>query len=90
MLNCYALIAFFLVGVLATEVEFIIRSLVFQSQLFQPFTAGKMYLFNGIISLILGFSFFQNKLKKSKADELINPIDSIVNVPVPACQGQGH
>ena len=53
-------ILFILVGVLATEVEHIIRSLIFSSEPFQPFSAGKMYLFNGVISLVLGFSLFQN------------------------------
>ncbi|NER18471.1 LytR/AlgR family response regulator transcription factor [Spongiivirga citrea] len=58
--------AFFISGVLATEMEHTIRSLIFQNQQFQPFTGGKMYLFNGIIALILGYSFFQNKLLKTK------------------------
>ena len=49
---------FFMAAVLATETEQIIRSLVFQDQPYRPFSAGKMYLFNGIISLVLGFSFF--------------------------------
>lgn len=57
---------FFISGVLATEMEHTIRSLIFQNQQFQPFTGGKMYLFNGIIALILGYSFFQNKLLKTK------------------------
>jgi len=58
----YALIffIFLLAGVFATEIEHMIRSLVFRSESYLPFTAGKMYLFNGIISLFLGFSFFQN------------------------------
>lgn len=61
---------FFLIGVLATEVEHYIRSLIFQSQDFQPFSSGKMYMFNGIIALILGFSFFLNySLKNSATDE---------------------
>ncbi|MEM9647725.1 MAG: LytTR family DNA-binding domain-containing protein [Bacteroidota bacterium] len=56
------LILFFVfMGMLATEIEHGIRSLVFQSEAFQPCSAGKMYAFNGIISLILGFSFFQNE-----------------------------
>ncbi len=49
---------FFLLGVLATEVEHVIRSVVFQTETFAPFSSFKMHLFNGIISLILGFSFF--------------------------------
>jgi len=76
-LYMFTLIIFFLAGVLATEVEHIIRSLVFQSQSFQPFTAGKMYLFNGIISLVLGFNYLQNNLKKNKVDKLEDQIDSV-------------
>jgi hypothetical protein len=53
-------ILFMLIGVLATEVEHLLRSLIFKSESFRPFSAGKMYLFNGVISLVLGFSLFQN------------------------------
>ena len=53
-------IVFIFVGVIATEVEHIVRSSIFGSEPFRPFSAGKMYLFNGIISLVLGFSLFQN------------------------------
>lgn len=53
-------IGFIFVGVIATEVEHIIRSLIYRSEPFQPFSAGKMYLFNGVISSVLGFSLFQN------------------------------
>lgn len=53
-------IVFIGVGVIATEIEHIIRSLIFDSEPFQLFSAGKMYLFNGVISTVLGFSLFQN------------------------------
>lgn len=66
-------LVFLLAGVLATEMEHVIRSLVFRSEPYLPFTAGKMYLFNGIISLFLGFSFFQNsylsKIRNSNSIE---------------------
>ncbi len=62
----FTFLAFFLVGVLATEVEHIIRSLVFQNQQFKLFSSGKMYVFNGIISLILGYSFFRHDARKNK------------------------
>jgi hypothetical protein len=56
-----AIFFIFLLGAtLATEMEHVIRSLVFGSEPYLSFTAGKMYLFNGIISLFLGFSYFQN------------------------------
>ena len=51
---------FFFIGVIATEVELIIKTIIFNNEPFKPFTAGKMYVFNGVISVALGFSFFQN------------------------------
>ncbi len=72
-LYVFIFFVFLLAGVLATEIEHVIRSLVFRSEPFLPFTAGKMYLFNGIISLILGFIFFQNNyLSKNRNSNLIN------------------
>ena len=64
-------ILFFLAALLATETEQIIRSLVFQDQAYRPLSAGKMYLFNGIISLVLGISFFHYNFlipKKTSSD----------------------
>ncbi|MGB5693438.1 MAG: LytTR family DNA-binding domain-containing protein [Flavobacteriaceae bacterium] len=58
----YLLLSFLLIfaGLFATEVEHLIRSLIFKSEPYRPFSAGKMYLFNGVISCVLGFSLFQN------------------------------
>ncbi len=53
-------IIFLSAGFFATEVEHVIRSLIFKSEAYQPFSAGKMYLFNGVISSVLGFSIFHN------------------------------
>ncbi|TAI47265.1 LytTR family DNA-binding domain-containing protein [Flagellimonas allohymeniacidonis] len=53
-------VAFFLVGSLASEVERIIGPVFFNDEGYQPFSAGKMYAFNGVISMVLGFSFFLN------------------------------
>ncbi|MDJ0646388.1 MAG: LytTR family DNA-binding domain-containing protein [Flavobacteriaceae bacterium] len=63
-------VLFFLAAALATETEQIIRSLVFQDQQYQPLSAGKMYLFNGIISLVLGFSFFHYNFRTTKKPPL--------------------
>lgn len=49
---------FVLAGLFATELEHIFRSLIFYSEPFSPFSAGKMYMFNAVISLFLGFSLF--------------------------------
>ena len=70
-LYLFVFLALFLVGVLATEIEHFIRSLVFHSQQFQPLSAGKMYVFNGIISLILGYGFFQNDFLKKKKNKYV-------------------
>ena len=51
-------VGFFLIGAFTTEVEHAIRTLIFQIGAFTPFSSGKMYLFNGILSIVLGFSFF--------------------------------
>ena len=51
---------FLLVGLFATEIEHVIRSLIFKSESYLPFSAGKMYVFNGLISSVLGLSLFQN------------------------------
>ncbi len=79
-------LVFLLVGAVATEIEHMIRSLVFDNQQYHPFTSGKMYLFNGIISLILGFSFFQindTSKEKVKAGEVpSDTTDPITKVPV--------
>ena len=55
------LLLFCLIGTIATEVEHLLRSMLFSAEGYQPFTAGKTYLINGIISVMLGFSFFLNK-----------------------------
>ncbi|WGK64852.1 LytR/AlgR family response regulator transcription factor [Croceiramulus getboli] len=50
---------FTVAGLLATEVEHLMRALIFQNQYWNPFSSGTLYLFNAIIACILGFSFFQ-------------------------------
>jgi len=59
---------FFLIGVFSSEVEHLFRSLVFFDEGYRPFQAGRVYFFNGILSLIFGFSFFEGSLL-SKPDE---------------------
>lgn len=51
---------FFIIGIIASEIEQVIRTLVFSTKPYTPFSGGRIYWFNGIISLLLGFSFFQN------------------------------
>lgn len=54
------ILLFFLLGVLASEVEHTIKGLLFSSESYQPFSAGSTYLINGIISTAMGMSFFFN------------------------------
>ncbi|WP_123803513.1 LytR/AlgR family response regulator transcription factor [Maribacter sp. 4G9] len=64
---------FLLVGFFATEIEHVIRALIFKSESYLPFSAGKMYVFNGVISGVLGLSVFENNYlvqgSKSKSTE---------------------
>ncbi len=62
ILNLYVVLisVFLLVGFFATEIEHVIRALIFKSESYLPFSAGKMYFFNGVISSVLGFSLFEN------------------------------
>ncbi|UII77325.1 LytTR family transcriptional regulator [Flagellimonas sp. HMM57] len=53
-------LAFFITGVIASEVERIIGPLLFNNEEYRPFSGGKIYVFNGVISIVLGFSFFIN------------------------------
>lgn len=52
---------FFVIGAIAMEVEIMISTLIFHVGPYQPFSGGNMYVFNGIISLVLGLSFFLNR-----------------------------
>lgn len=74
---------FLVVAFVATEAEQLIRGLVFQEQEYLMFSAGKLYLFNGIISLVLGLSFFQYKSlsgQKSPADK--SNLDQEISGPI--------
>jgi DNA-binding LytR/AlgR family response regulator len=81
-------ILFLAIAFIATEAEQLIRGLVFQEQEYQMLSAGKLYLFNGIITLVLGLSFFQYKSltgQDSAADTQIldqENSDPISKIPV--------
>ena len=93
-LYAFVFLVFIFAGVFATEIEHIIRSLVFHSEQYQPFSVGKMYLFNGVISLVLGMVFFQNQsfnkvkdqenVQNQKGQEKVDfqSDDPISNIPV--------
>ena len=78
-----AFFIFFLAGLFATEIEHFIRSQVFHNQEFAPFSAGKMYLFNGIISLILGYSFFLSDFSKRKTLKSTKSQNDLPNTGIP-------
>ena len=54
------LVLCFLLGAITSEIEQVLQATVFHRGPYQAFSAGSMYLFNGIIATVLGFSFFQN------------------------------
>ncbi len=53
-------VSFFAIGVLASELEQIIKNLIFLNESYRPFAGGNIYGFNGIIALAMGLSFFRN------------------------------
>ncbi len=63
------LVVFILIGVIATEVESIIKNLIFLDNDYVPFSSTGLYIPNSIISIFLGFSFFlNNRLFTEKKD----------------------
>lgn len=94
---------FFILGAIASEFEQIIRTLVFGNAIYHPFSGGRSYLFNGIIAILLGFSFYQNKalfLEESTYTEgddgsssaaTENAIDGVAPITkVPIKQGENY
>ncbi len=67
---------FALIGMLASEIETIVRAFFFSEEAYQPFSAGGLYLFNAILSNILGFSIM-NPLRADK--DTAEEIDAIPN-----------
>jgi len=86
---------FFLFGAIASEVEQLIHQLVFSKTGYHPFIGGKMYFFNGIISVLLGFSFFRNtqlisnthpetevnQIEENKIEKNLNTAHPIEKIP---------
>lgn len=90
-------IIFCLIGCLASEVEQVIKGLLLGQGPYRPFSGGNIYLFNSIISLVLGFSFFLNQrlFPLEKASEVplepsppiddtssLEPVKPISQVPI--------
>ncbi len=82
--SCITLL-FFFIGGLSTELEHTILSFLFSKEDFQFFSAPKMNLFNGIITFILGHTFFQNHATFPKTNKPKNEQDApstFTKVPV--------
>ncbi len=45
------------IGMVASEIELLTRTLLFNNGSYQPFAGGGLYIFNAILSIILGFTF---------------------------------
>lgn len=63
---------FFVIALFSTEAEQVLRALVFQENDYQFGAAGNLYLFNIIIALVLGLSFFQFDTLWSKGEATPN------------------
>lgn len=73
------ILGFFLIGFFASEVENIIKNLVFSHEAYRAFAAGSTYLTNGIISMALGLSFFLNNQLfplEAKEEVRLHPLSS--------------
>ena len=71
---------FFAIALLSTEAEQVLRALVFQEKEYRFGTAANLYLFNTIIALVLGLSFFQFDALWSKTEARPNKEDSSLDV----------
>lgn len=48
---------FGVIGMVASEIELLTRTILFNKGSYQPFAGGGLYIFNAILSIILGFTF---------------------------------
>ncbi len=62
-------LVFALLGMIASEIEIAVRDTVFRHSGYQPFSGGGLYLFNAILSVILGFSIM-NSLKAQRENRM--------------------
>ena len=72
----YLGICFVVLSLLASELEQVNKWLLFNAQSYTPFSGEGLYLFNAIITLILGFSFnnfLENKSAKPQVDKSETP-----------------
>ncbi len=80
------LACFFFIGLLGAEVESLVKSFLFQQTEYHLFNSGS-YLFNGILSSILGFSFynwlFQKEATIKEAVIQEQPIPEILHQETP-------
>ena len=75
------LILFCLVGVLGSEIEAIVKRFVFQQGEYHPCNAGGIYLFNAILSSVLGFMTYTWVYLKQNQKDVITLQDTIEVMP---------
>lgn len=67
--NVILLLLFCLIGIVGSEVEALVRSFVFKQRPYQLFSSGGIYLFNAILTTILGFMTLEVVRKKDQSPE---------------------
>ena len=78
----------FLIGCLATEIQALADFLLFGIEEYSPLSSGGIYLFNGILSLILGLAMFQGFTDTPEATSTEEDADVSFN-KIPLKQGEG-
>lgn len=80
---------FFLLGLLATEGQLLADHLLFNNQAYHPFQAGGVYLFNGILTCILGLmsNNWQPEVPKPAVAPLVEtptipPAETLTKIPL--------
>lgn len=91
------LLLFCLTGIVGSEVEILVRKFVFQDETYQFLSGGGLYLFNSILTSILGFmTYAWISLKRNQTQTIIapesNPIEDILpdklTTTIPIKQGE--
>lgn len=69
------------VGILGTEVQSMSNALLFQQGNYSPLNGGGTYLFNSILSCILGFSILTLVKDKGESQVVVNDFDAPAETP---------
>ena len=71
-------IVFFLIGIIGSEIELLVRRFLFQQGEYHFFNGGGIYLFNAILTSILGFGFQTWLLGQHKSEPQIKNNASLI------------